>query len=249
MRSLAWLVVMLAGCGRLRFDAVHGDAQSVDVATSSPELYGVSFTELYRLDPVTLDVGVIGALCPNIVSFPQTSEILLEAPGTLLIATTQSRWFRLTLPSLDCVELPLTVGASLLGLAYVPPGVIDPAETVVGATDNSQFYRIDPATGVGTVIGPFTMTPSCGLAWAGNELLMTVDTGGPFDVLARVNPMDGVLTTIGPIDNDVWGLVWVDQRLRGFTAAGSVIDIDPTDASFVAVATGGPQWSGAAASR
>jgi hypothetical protein len=223
-------------------DALTGDA------AVARQLYGVSYTTLYRVAPSTFEPTNLGTLCANLGPIPNIADIVIDPGGSLYVTTQQARMFRADLPSLDCVELSLGVGADLLGLSFVPPGVLDPMRYVlVAAASNSSLYRVDPMTGLANAIGPLGATPSCGLAWTGTELLITVDgTGG--DNLARINLSSGAATVIGPTGAEVWGLAWFNGELLGFTNAGEIRAIAPATGASVVRRAGLSMWSGATTS-
>jgi len=70
---------------------------------------------------------------------------------------------------------------------------------------DSQLYRIDPRTGVATLIGPLGVSARFqGLALSLNRVLYAVEES--YDRLYRVDASTGAATLIGDLDVPVWGL-------------------------------------------
>jgi hypothetical protein len=106
-------------------------------------------------------------------------------------------------------------------------------EQLVASSFDGALFRIDPATGAATRIGPLGggMQSSGDLvSVASHGTLLTGKGTGPMahDQLVRVDPATGAATVSGPTGfRAIWGLGFWGSKVFGFTQTGQFILIDP----------------------
>ncbi|MFH1353815.1 MAG: PEP-CTERM sorting domain-containing protein [bacterium] len=150
------------------------------------ELYGVSYTDLYRINPTT--AAIIEQVGPVGIG-GDVNALEFDASGKLYVASIQS-WSRGELGIVDLATRQTTVlgsiGYSSDGdLAFAPDGRLLMSSYVVSyglvtKVTNSRLVRIDPtiATGqLGTSIGLTGFTYLHGMDFVGEELIGTTLAG------------------------------------------------------------------------
>lgn len=218
-------------------------------------VYAHSASELYEIDPDTLDVTLIGTFtfvgAPNDV----ITDIALDK-NAYMVGISYTDVFAIDKTTAVCTHLA-PLGAQYNGLSFVPAEEIDPtgAEILVGADLAGNIMQIDPVTGVSTMIGSY------GGGWGssgdivsvrGFGTMATVAMGetGP-DCLARIDLLTGGTAT--PINvsgnctgfEDIWGLGFWKGQIFGFTNNYQFILIDPDTGVGSLVENSVPYWWGA----
>jgi outer membrane protein assembly factor BamB len=121
---------------------------------------------------------------------------------------------------------------------------LDDGRLVLSA--GSTLFQVDPATGRTTRIGDFGSGASSSGDITGvpeGDLYLA----SPGDNLFRVNVTTGAATLVGAIGfAAVYGLVWWDGLIYGFTAGGQIVAIDMATGRGRVVATPGQPFWGAA---
>ncbi|MBX7079141.1 MAG: hypothetical protein K1X88_08160 [Nannocystaceae bacterium] len=191
------------------------------------EVFGHSADTLYRLDPVTKDITVVGPFDGCSASI---IDIALDADSNMYGAAFGSLW------SIDrktgaCTHI--ADGEYPTSLSFVPAGTVDPdREALVGFVD-AQYIRIDTSSGVVTPLG---MLPGT-LASSGD--LVSVDGGGTYltvtdddacstvDCVIEVDPATGsVVHDFGTVPYpQVFGLAFWAGRAYGFAREGTLFEI------------------------
>ena len=212
---------------------------------------------LYAFDPRTETVTPVGDFQdPDGNPVDNMTDLAVDRDGRMLTCS------NLALFSVDpetavatqVAVFPIDVDVRFYGLTFLPEGVLDAdQETLVGATNNGEYYRIDPDTGVSELLGQF----SDGYVLSGD--IVSVVGAGTFatvkrndidtDVLVDLDPRTGEVTPIGgPIGFvSLFGLGYWRSRLYGFSSRGELVEIDVErgTGALVTDQTGADQFWGA----
>ncbi len=187
------------------------------------EVFGHSPGTLYRLDPTTKTVTVVGDFqgCSDVI------DIALDKASNLY-GTTFGGLYEIDKATAQCTQIAL--GGYPNSLSFVPEGTVDPiAEALVGYV-GSDYVRIDTSTGAVTTIG------SIGGGYAssgdivsvkGGKTLLTVTGGGCADCIIEVNPTTGALVkNYGQLGyGAVFGLAFWAGSAYGFSDAGQLFEV------------------------
>jgi hypothetical protein len=257
-------------------DSGPADAAVVDARTltdigprpdSGPPLedvliYAHSRDTLYSFNAFTNSVVTIGVFTlasgdtpPNMV------DLAVNRDGRLFTSSSH------TLYSVDPATARLTpiadfdvTDASFYALTFVTQGEIHPdRETLVGATNDGDYYEIDPATAHTTRLGSY---PD---GWLSSGDLVSIEGLGTYatikhdgdthDTLAHITfgASSSTIRVIGPIVEGgtdytmIFGLGYWGRALYGFSDAGQLIEIDRDTGAgrLVSASTGATQFWGA----
>jgi sugar lactone lactonase YvrE len=173
-----------------------GIGNVTDIAFHGPTLYGVSFSQLLRLDPDTgvgTSIGAIGFT---------TNGLAVAADGTIYAGTTPAGQLVQINPVTGAGTLVGTFGA---GLSSSGDLAFDSNDRLFGALDQGGtvvLASIDPSSGAATVIGPTGVPNVYGLAFHCCRLYGTTDAGE----LADINVASGSATVIGKNTLTQWGM-------------------------------------------
>jgi hypothetical protein len=171
-------------------------------------------SHLFTIDPATASTNHVGS-----VGIASVTDIAFHGPT--LYGVSFSQFLRLN-PRTGAGVTVGPIGFSTVGLAVASDGVIY-------ASGGGQLISIDPVTGTGTLVGNFgsNLTSSGDLAFDSNDILYGAMSSGGGPVLARINRVTGVATTIGPFTiGTVWGLAFFCCRLYGVTAGAQLVNIN-----------------------
>jgi len=107
----------------------------------------------------------------------------------------------------------------------------DASGNLFGATVSGYLLRVDPFSGGAATIGSYGsgLTSSGDLAFASDGTLFgSANAPGEVgDVLVRIDPSNGIATRVGSTGyQDVFGLVFVGDKLYGVTAANELVRLD-----------------------
>lgn len=196
------------------------------------EVFGHSATTLYKLNPETKAVGVVGPFknCTGI------QDIALDKDSRLL-GTTKEGLFEISKTTGDCTEI--AAGDYPNSLSFVPKGTVDPdVEALVGYVINenmkNQFIRIDPMSGAVTNIGqPWNdeyVSSGDIVSVIGGPTYLTVKRGDlcmSNDCLVEINPSTGQIQRfLGSVGYaKVFGAAFWAGKVYGFTQAGELFEI------------------------
>jgi hypothetical protein len=202
-------------------------AADTDPISEIAEVFGHSADTLYRLDPETKEVTVVGAFDGCDASI---IDIALDADSNMFGTAYGSLW------SIDRHSGACTLiadGDYPTSLSFVPAGTVDPdREALVGFVD-ADYIRIDPETGAITPLGAL----EGGLASSGDMVsvagggswLTVTDDGACADVdcIVQINPADGtVMVDYGPLPYaQVFGIAFWAGRAYGFARSGELFEI------------------------
>lgn len=200
--------------------------QPVDDASPSQGIaavYAHSASTLYKLDPETLEVEVIGDFsnCSSIV------DIALDKDSNLY-GTSFNGLYKIDSATAACTLI--ASGSYPNSLSFVPVGVLDNSREVLVAYEGSQYISIDVATGEIKNIG------SIGGGYASSGDVVSVEGGGTFltangpgcnDCFVQIDPATGaMINDWGSLDfQSVFGLAYWGGTAYGFDDTGAAFAI------------------------
>jgi hypothetical protein len=224
-------------------------------------VYAHSRDTLFSFSPRSLEVTEIGAFTLAGGAAPNILDIALDRDG-VMYATSREALFRC-----DPMTAVLTeVGAfgiadnELNALTFLAEGELGPTEVMIGATDEGNYYRIDPASGRATLLGSYPdewLSSGDIVSVAGLGTFATLKRSDyPADIAARIRfAADGssTVTVLGPTRSattnytQLFGVAYWGRSIFGFTNDGELLQIDKDTgaATAVSTATGSDQFWGA----
>lgn len=189
------------------------------------EVFGHSGRTLYRLDPVTKAVTVVGDFkgCGPVI------DIALDEKSTLIGASSQAL-YNVDKTTAACTEIAR--GGYPNSLSFVPKGTVDAnAEALVGY-DGGDYLRIDTQSGSVTKIG------SLGGSYVSSGDIVSVKAGKTYltvkgsscdaqDCLVEVDPKTGkMIKNWGSIEHQkVFGLSFWGGKIYGFDQSGKLFEV------------------------
>jgi len=264
MRHAALVVLLAAtapGCGPNAGNSgdddgdggVHADADPFRPDSSLPPevaaVYAHSSTELYRVDPDTLAVNLVGAFQWPLGSDEMT-DIAIDRVGNM-VGISFTRVYAVDKDNAACTYLA-DLDQDFNGLSFVPVNSVDPLadERLVAAANSGQIYEINPSTGASTPLGSY----GSGLGSSGDIVsvrgfgsLATVTGGSVNDDLARLDSTSFAATVVGNTGvADLWGLGFWENKVFGFAESGAFVLINPATGATTQVQTSNVHWWGAA---
>ncbi len=223
-------------------------------------VYAHSKSTLFSFDPRSLRVASLGEFYDaDHDEEPEITDIAITKDGEIY-GCSRDALYRIddeNAASKRLAEFDLPEGVSFNGLTFVPMGELEnDRETLVGATDDGEdgtYYRIDLETGATREIGRY----SNGYRSSGD--IVSVEGAGTFatvkrddldtDLLVRIDLTTGRATRIGDGIGyrRIFGLAYFRDRLYGFVADGTLvqIDLDTGVGDEVSTTTGTMQFWGA----
>jgi hypothetical protein len=257
------VVVFACGSGGSGVDGGPGDGDGGSLADADPfrpdsippplnaAVYAHSQSALYRVDPNTLGVSLVGPFVwPN--GTDSMTDIAIDKDGNMT-GVSYSRVYSVNKDTAACTFLANLDATVFNGLSYVPPTSPDPnaPEILVGAEGGSgNVYQIDPQTGMQTLLGTY----GGGLGSSGDIVSVrgfgTVATvtspNATNDQLARIDTATWQATVIGDTGFDeIWGLGFWGDKVYGFTDTSKFLLIDVTTGAGTEVETSPTNWWGA----
>jgi hypothetical protein len=189
------------------------------------ELFGHSAGTLYRLDPVTKGVTVVGDFegCGPVI------DIALDESSTLIAASYQAL-YRVDKATASCTQI--AKGDYPNSLSFVPKGTVDANEEALVGYDGGDYLRIDVSTGavtkIGTLGGSFVSSGDI-VSVKGGKTYLTVkgSTCTANDCLVEVDPTTGkMLKNWGSIEHSkVFGLAFWGGKIYGFDETGNLFEV------------------------
>jgi hypothetical protein len=191
-----------------------------------PVVYAQSAGILYRLDPTSTQVAVVGPFsggCTSVI------DLAIDSNSNAYVTMTSDLW-KLDLTTAACTHI--SSGSYPNSLSFVPKGTLDPnAEALVGYV-GSTYIHINTTTGavtnVGALSGGYTSSGDIVSVINGGTFLTV--KGGPHscsDCLLQVDPKTGdLIQDYGSVNHsDVFGLAFWAGTAYGFDNAGEVFSI------------------------
>jgi hypothetical protein len=187
------------------------------------EVFGHSGNTLYRLDPDSHAVTVVG----DFKNCAAVTDIALDE-ASILYASSNTALYAVDKTTAECTQI--AKGAYPNSLSFVPKGTVDQnAEALVGYEDSS-YVRIDTKTGAKSIIGSLGggMRSSGDIVSAkGGATYLTVKSTTCNDCLVEVDPKTGaVLKNWGTVSHkDVFGLAFWAGKVYGFDNTGGLFEM------------------------
>jgi len=266
---LGAVALALVACGPTAGDDEAGDAGAHDASHrdaadggwaapdgSSPDaqagfigaVYAHSSSQLYKIDPDTLSVTLVGPFQWPAGS-DQMTDIALDQAGNM-VGISFDTVYAVNKDTAACTRLA-SLDRSFNGLSFIPGEELGTGqEILVGAATDGSVYQIDKTTGASSSLGNY----GGGLASSGDIVSVkgfgTVATvaksSGGTDWLARIDATTGVATLIGDTHvDDIWGLGFWKNQVFGFTAGNQFVLVDVHTGAATLVETGNVSWWGA----
>ncbi len=189
------------------------------------EVYGHSPSTLYRLDPLTKEVTVVGSFtgCMSVI------DIALDKDSNL-IGTTFDGIYTIDKTTAACSLI--TSGSYPNSLSFIPEGTLDPNVEALVGYEGDQYVRIDPTTGskqlIGALGGNGLVSSGDVVSVKGGKSFLTV-TGlsCPTDCLIEINPVSGqMVNNWGPLGySAVYGIAFWAGSVYGFSEAGQLFEV------------------------
>jgi hypothetical protein len=194
------------------------------------EVFGESADVLYRLDPTTKEVTVVGPF----QGCGEVKDIAIDRDSNIW-GTSDEALYRIDRTTAACTLV--AQGSFPNSLSFVPAGTLDAnAEALVGYLE-SDYVRIDLATGnlwqIGS-LGDGLESSGDIVSVAGGKTLLTVTGQGcSNDCLVEVDPVSGaMLWNHGELPySEVFGLAFWAGRAYGFSASGDLFEVTLDDAN------------------
>jgi hypothetical protein len=239
----------LGGLSDLAMIGPLGDAASTSDLSEPILVYAHTATTLYSVDPVSLAVQAIGAF---VGTSSDMYDIAVDKNGKM-IGITSGTIYTIDPTNAHCTELAPFMGNTFNALSFISSDQLPgPDEVLVGANENADMYRVDPATGAQTKIGNY------GGRWYSSGDLVSVEgatyataygLGDTADTLLKVDPTTAQGTPVGAIGGTgflgIYGLGYWRQQLFGFTTDNDFVLINVTTGAATKVKTGSASWNGA----
>ncbi|MBX3207186.1 MAG: hypothetical protein KF764_19215 [Labilithrix sp.] len=242
------LVFTLAGCAssaeRKGFDETKPPAGNDDTPAPTPtgdfgtepppeapelpevhEVFGQSATTLYKLEPATKAVTVVGDFknCERII------DIALDEKSTLY-AVSDNTLYTVDKTTAACTKLHS--GNYPNSLSFVPKGTLDANEEALVGYDGGDYVRIDVNDGTRTVVGKLggNLVSSGDIASVkGGKTFLTVKGGScnTYDCLVEIDPTTGKLVkNWGSVEHKkVFGLSFWGGNVYGFDEQGNLFEV------------------------
>jgi len=210
----------LPGEGGIVLDGALPDTLPPDTAPAAA-VYAHSASTLYKLDPDTKAVTVIGNFsgCSSVVDIAvdKDSNIFASASGIYRVDKTTAK----------CTS----VGGGLFAgnsLSFVPAGVLDATKEALVTYNGGSYYRVDATTGATTLLGSLPSGFSSSgdiVSVKGGGTYVTVNGNGCGDCLLEVDPKTGAM-------KKNWGAVGASAVYGIAYWAGSVFTFDNSGQIF-----------------
>lgn len=202
---------------------VGGGGQGGGGTTQVAEVYGHGPSELYRLDPITKEVTVVGPFkgCFSVI------DIAMDKDSNLYGAT-GSGLYLINKESAQCTLIQ--VGDYPNSLSFVPEGTVDANKEALVGYLGSSYVRIDTATGdvstIGSIGGGYSSSGDI-VSVIGGKTYLTVTGPNCDDCIIEVNPKTGALVkNYGALGyGDVFGLAFWAGSAYGFTDGGQLFEV------------------------
>jgi hypothetical protein len=215
-------------------------------------VYAHTSSRLYTMDPFNYQIVDIGQFTFN-QSNGQVTDIAIDRWG-VLYAVTFNDIFVCDPQTAACVYLG-DLPSSFNGLTMVPPGTIDQDDdTLIGIANAGTWHVITIVNQVAQLqqIGAY----GNGLTSAGD--VFSIQGTGTFGAVNKPNTNGNVIVesdpTNGMVQNElatlvglttIYGLAGWEGKIFAFNSGGQVIEVDPSDGSYMTVANTNYQWWGA----
>lgn len=214
-------------------DIPDGSTSEPDAAPTGPaQVFGHSSDTLYKVDPTTKSVTIVGKMngCGNSVI-----DIALDKDSKM-VASTSDALYRVDIATGACTLLGKSGAPYPNSLSFVPVGTVDATREGLVGYNGAEYIQFDPTTGARISSKPNAL-PS-GLASSGDivsiingpsYLTVTGSYNGKScgDCLVEVDPKTGAFKTMwGSIGfPSVWGIAFWAGAVYGFDSAGDLFEV------------------------
>lgn len=260
-----WVSVVLFACGPSTRDGGDGTGSGGGLSPDAGGggggggggdtiyVYAHTASTLYKVDPDTLQVTMVGDFNWGSVGSDQMTDIAIDKTGQML-GVSFSRVYRVDPDNATTTLLSNSLSGTFNGLSFVPAAMLgQTGDDVLVGTQNSdgKVFRIDPMTGDANEVGNMGAGFSSSGDMVAIEGFGTVQTvpslsaGG--DQLARLAQGTFAATTIGNGTgfSQIWGVAFFKSKVYGFTNGGAFLLIDPNTGTGTMVSNNGIEWWGA----
>jgi hypothetical protein len=220
------------------------------------EVYGHSDAQLFKLEPISKQVTVVGTFDCVSITLPGLGEgmwdVALDKDGNMM--GTVGMLSGGALVTIDKANAHCSVvanGSYPNSLTFVPAGTLDPSSEVLVGFNGAEYVQIDPSNGGQTVIGNLNPNPT-GSDWESSGDIVSIindktyltvkplGSGSGFngsDNIVEVDPLTGQATAlIGDTSSPkLWGLGYWGGTAYGFSATGQLCEIDLTTGSATGI--------------
>lgn len=192
------------------------------------EVYGHSATTLYKLQPVSKEVSIVGDFdgCASVI------DIALDEQSTLYAVSSRTLY---TVDKETAVCTVVSIGDYPNSLSFVPKGTLDDKEEALvgyGGARGDEYLRIDVKSGTSTTIGrlggDFVSSGDI-VSVKGGKTFLTVKGSGCMDTdcLVEIDPKTGLMVkNWGSIQHrKVFGLAFWGGNVYGFDDQGSLFEV------------------------
>jgi uncharacterized protein YceK len=188
-------------------------------------VYAQSADTLYRLDPTTKQVAVVGPFsggCSSVI------DIAIDSSSNGYV-TTSGALYKVDLQTAACTHI--SDGNYPNSLSFVPKGTLDPSVEALVGYFGSSYIRIDTGTGavtnIGGLTGGYQSSGDIVSVINGGTFLTVNGTNGCSDCLLQIDPKTGNLVqNYGSVGHgQVFGLAFWAGTAYGFDNAGQVFAI------------------------
>lgn len=226
-------------------DGVDGGDSTADASAGQPDaadngidaapppdnsaVYAHSSSSLYRIDPNTLEVTLVGSFIWPLGADSMT-DIAIDRFGRM-VGVSFTRVYEIDEQTGSCIFLSDLVSGGFNGLSFVPSSADPAQEILIGANTSGEVYQIDLATGAATIIGIYgNGYGSSGdiVSVLGAGTFATVTGAGASDSLAQIDPDNGYAATIiGDTGyTGIWGLGYWRNKVYGFSSNNEFLVMD-----------------------
>jgi hypothetical protein len=192
------------------------------------EVYGQSAKTLYKLEPATKAVTIVGDFkgCDDVYDIALNEKSVLYAVSTDTLYTVDKN-------TATCTKLKTKPsGKYPNSLSFVPKGTIDPNEEALVGYEGGDYVRIDVKDGsqkvLGKLGGDFVSSGDI-VSVKGGKTFLTVKGGScsTNDCLVEVDPANGkMLKNWGSIEHKkVFGLTFWGGKVYGFDEQGNLFEV------------------------
>jgi hypothetical protein len=210
-------------------------------------VYANSLAKLYKVDPFTLQVMLVGPF-----GWPPGSENELMTDIAVdkdenIVGISYGAVYSIDKLTAECKLLTTLTGDQFNGLSFLPN---NGDEILVATGLGGMLWKIDP-TGTAPPVqfgnyGGQVASSGDLVSVEGFGTVATVKNGSEIDYLARVDETTGAATIIGNTGYyDIWGIGYWRNKVFGFVATNQFVLIDVTTGHATYISTGPENWAGA----
>ncbi|HRI66962.1 MAG TPA: hypothetical protein PK156_22100 [Polyangium sp.] len=187
------------------------------------EVFGHSENTLYKLEPYSKQVTVIGDFqgCSSVIDLAIDKD-------SKIIATTATAIYWIDKTNAKCTRI--ATGSYPNSLSFVPAGTLDPNEEALVGYEDASYVRINTTTGAKTTLGALGngyVSSGDIVSVKGGGTYLTVKGNGCGDCLFQVDPKTGsMVKNWGPTGyGKVFGIAFWAGSVYGFTDYGQLFEL------------------------